>query len=401
MRKNFQIYALLGSSLSELGYNCAMRSDELPKPTFVDTPEKLEKMIPALMNAPVVAVDTESNSLYAYQERVCLIQFSIPNHDFLVDTLALDDLSSLAALFSSREIEKIFHAAEYDIIMLNQDFEFEFNNLFDTMVAARILGWKAVGLGSILQAQFGIQVEKKYQRADWGKRPLPIDMLVYAQLDTHYLIALQELIKAELEKAGRLPIAEEDFKRACHVNSSHQERNNADCWRINGVRDLEPQKRAVLQEICKYRDQMACSLDRPLFKVISNNAIYNIAEACPRSMYELESVKGVSTKQARWLGRGLLAAVQQGLKTEQPPKLPRKPRPSEAYLLRVDKLRQWRKNKGRTMGVESDVVLPKDLLYEFAETNPQTFDQVSVIMEEVPWRLEHFGDQIYQLLKTR
>jgi ribonuclease D len=144
---------------------------------------------------------------------------------------------------------------------------------------------------------------------------------------------------------------------------------------------------------------MAQSLNRPLFKVINNNTLYHIAEACPRSMHELEMVKGLSRKQARWLGRGLLAAVQRGLKAEKPPKAPRKPRPSDAYLLRVDKLRQWRKNTGRAMGVESDVVLPKDLLYEFAEINPKTFDQVSEIMSDVPWRLDRFGKQIFDLLK--
>jgi ribonuclease D len=377
-----------------------MRSDGLPKPTFVYTPEKLKKMIQALIKEPVIAVDTESNSLFAYRERVCLIQFSIPNRDYLVDPFALEDLSSLAPVFASQRIEKIFHAAEYDIIILHHDFEFEFSNLFDTMVAARILGWKAVGLGSILKDQFGIQVEKKYQRANWGKRPLTKDMLTYAQLDTHYLIALRGRIKSELDKAGRWPLAEEDFKRACHVNSSHQERDGADCWRINGARDLPPHKQAVLHEICKYRDQVARSMDRPLFKVISNNTLYNIAEACPRSMRELEAVDGLSHKQARWLGRGLLAAVQDGLNAGHPPKLPHKPRPSDAYLLRVDKLRQWRKKKARSMGVESDVVLPKGLLYQLAEDNPHSLNQFDKILESVPWRREQFGDQIFKLLKS-
>jgi len=375
-----------------------MRAPVLPKPTFVDTPNELDRMIPDLMKEPVVSVDTESNSLYAYQERVCLIQFSTPNKDYLMDPLALADLSALGPLFASPKIEKIFHAAEYDLIMLDRDFGFELNNLFDTMVAARILGWKAVGLGSILKDQFNIQVQKKFQRANWGRRPLPNEMLSYAQLDTHYLITLRARIKAELEDAGRWPLAKEDFERGCRVHPSHHERNGANCWRVNGARDLEPRQLAVLQEICVYRDQIAHSTDRPLFKVINNSTLYNIAEACPTSTRALEAVNGLSHKQVRWLGRGLLAAVQRGLKAEQTPKLPRKPRPSDAYLLRVDKLRQWRKNTARAMGVESDVVLPKDLLYEFAEINPKTFDQVAEIMTTVPWRLAHFGDQIFDLL---
>jgi ribonuclease D len=375
-----------------------MRTPELPKPTFVDTPNKLDEMISDLMVEPIVAVDTESNSLYAYHERVCLIQFSIPERDFLVDPLTVVDLSALRPLFTSPKIEKIFHAAEYDLIMLDQDFGFELNNLFDTMVAARILGWKAVGLGSILQDQFDIRVQKKYQRANWGRRPLPDEMLTYAQLDTHYLIPLRIRIKDELEKAGRWSLAQEDFERGCQVNNNHNHRDSADCWRINGARDLRPQQLAVLQELCEYRDQIAQSTDRPLFKVINNSTLYNIAETCPRSTSELEAVKGLSHKQVRWLGRGLLSAVQRGLEAKQTPKIPHKPRPSDAYLLRVDKLRQWRKNTGRTMGVESDVVLPKDLLYEFAEANPKSFDQVAEIMSEVPWRLARFGDQILNLL---
>ena len=375
-----------------------MRTPELPKPTFVNSPKKLDEMISDLMKEPIVAVDTESNSLYAYQERVCLIQFSIPERDFLVDPLSVPDLSALGPLFASPEIEKIFHAAEYDLIMLDQDFGFELNNLFDTMVAARILGWKAVGLGSILQDQFGIQVQKKYQRANWGRRPLPDEMLTYAQLDTHYLIPLRKRIKDELEKAGRWSLAQEDFERGCQVNSNHNHRDSADCWRINGARDLGAQQLAVLQELCEYRDQIAQSSDRPLFKVINNSTLYNIAEACPRSTSELEAVQGLSHKQVRWLGRGLLSAVQRGVDAKQTPKIPYKPRPSDAYLLRVDKLRQWRKNTGRAMGVESDVVLPKDLLYVFAETNPKTIDQVSEIMSDVPWRLSQYGEQILNLL---
>jgi ribonuclease D len=193
-------------------------------------------------------------------------------------------------------------------------------------------------------------------------------------------------------------LAQEDFERGCQVNNNHNHRDSADCWRVNGARDLRPQQLAVLQELCEYRDQIAQSTDRPLFKVINNSTLYNIAEACPRSTSELEAVKGLSHKQVRWLGRGLLSAVQRGVEARQTPKIPYKPRPSDAYLLRVDKLRQWRKNTGRAMGVESDVVLPKDLLYVFAETNPKTIDQVSEIMSEVPWRLSQYGEQILNLL---
>jgi ribosomal protein S18 acetylase RimI-like enzyme len=170
-----------------LGYNCTMRLDQLPKPIFVDCPEALHRMIDDLAGQSIIAVDTEANSLFAYRERVCLIQFSTSESDYLLDTLALDDLSSLAPIFSNPCIEKVFHAAEYDILILRHDFDFSFARIFDTMVAARILGWDAVGLGALLQSEFSIHANKKYQRANWGMRPLPQDMLTYAQMDTHFL----------------------------------------------------------------------------------------------------------------------------------------------------------------------------------------------------------------------
>ncbi len=137
-----------------------------------------------LQRHPIIAVDTESNSLYAYRERVCLIQFSTPLADTLVDPLALDDLTPLAPIFADPKIEKVFHAAEYDLICLKRDFGFEFANLFDTLVAARILGRKHVGLGAILAAEFNVEQDKRFQRANWGARPLPPDHLFYAVQDT-------------------------------------------------------------------------------------------------------------------------------------------------------------------------------------------------------------------------
>src|SRR5450756_1232142 len=126
-----------------------MQESGLPDPIWVDNAAQLEAMLQALLAQPIVAVDTESNSLYAYRERVCLIQFSIPKEDYLVDPLAGLDLSPLGTLFANLQIEKIFHAAEYDVICLRRDFGFTFTNLFDTMIAGRVLGRTAVGLASM------------------------------------------------------------------------------------------------------------------------------------------------------------------------------------------------------------------------------------------------------------
>ena len=216
-----------------------MSLNHLPDPILVRTQRDLHELIATLTKQRVIAVDTEANSLFAYKERVCLIQFSVPDNDYLVDPLEIGDISPLGAIFSSPKIEKIFHAAEYDIIVLKQDFQFEFQKLFDTMLAARILGWKSFGLSSILKSEFGISVNKKYQRANWGRRPIPTEMLAYAQVDTHYLIPLRERMKSELVSVNRWDLAQEDFHRLCHVSPNQDSKKGVDPWRINGARDLE------------------------------------------------------------------------------------------------------------------------------------------------------------------
>ena len=160
--------------------------------TLADTPKTLAKVAAWLEKCSEVAVDTESNSLYVYYEQVCLLQASSEENHAILDTLALKDLSSIAPIFSSKSILKVFHASEYDIMCLKRDFGFEFNHIFDTMIAARILGRKEVGLAAMLESELGIRLEKKYQKANWGIRPIPEDMLKYAIHDTDYLIELKD-----------------------------------------------------------------------------------------------------------------------------------------------------------------------------------------------------------------
>lgn len=390
---------MFSKSSVEVRYNCAMPNHKLPEPILVKKSADLERLTQKLSKQPLIAVDTEANSLYAYQERVCLIQFSIPGFDYLLDPLSVQDLSPLSPIFKNPKIEKIFHAAEYDLILLKHDFGFYFNGIFDTMLAARILGWKSLGLSSILKTQFDVDVNKKYQRANWGRRPLPREMLTYAQLDTHYLIPIRNQLKSELRAKGRWELASEDFLRITRVNPTDHQRKNNTCWRIHGVRDLIPKQISVLQELCKFRDKFAKSLDRPLFKVINDKTLLNIAVTCPKSLDELEQVTGVSKKQVNWFGDEILRAIKDG-KKKAPPKLPQKPRLSDRHLARIDALRGWRKLTARKMRVESDVILPKDLLNELAEKNPKTQKEFNRIMKSIPWRLDRFGQEIFDLLKT-
>ncbi len=374
-----------------------MKNADATAPTLVVEARQLEDVTARLASEAVIAVDTESNSLYAYQERVCLIQLSVPDADYLVDPLAIRDLSPLHPLFADPEIEKVFHAAEYDLIGLWRDFGFDFANLFDTMVAARILGRSAVGLGSLLKSEFGFHHAKRHQRANWGKRPLPDHLLEYARLDTHFLIPLRHRFYEALQASGRWDLASEDFARACRVKSPANNARGPECWRISGAYELSGQQAAVLQELCRYRRQVAERMDRPLFKILRDDTLLNIARQTPKSGRDLSEVPGLRPRQIRKHREGLLAAVDRGLKGR-PLRPPANHRPSEDFLERFDKLRKWRKSRARRMGVESDVVLPRDLLFAVARGAPRRRAELAKILDEVPARMRRFGDGILAVL---
>ncbi len=386
-----------------------MKATALAAPILITRPDDLRKLVNRLAQLSIVAVDTESNSLFAYREQVCLVQFSTGEADYLVDPLALGDLSPLGPIFSSPQIEKVFHAAEYDVLCLRRDYGFEFARLFDTMVASRILGREAVGLGSMLQEMFNVRVDKRFQRADWGERPLPKDALDYARMDTHYLIELRHRLRAELEQYNLLALAEEDFARLANYKADENGASNgtlangdpaAVCWRISGAYDLQPQQAAVLLELCRYREKSAQAANRPRFKVIGDQTLKAIAEQTPTRLEDLQHVPGMTSGQVRRHGKHLLEAVQYGLQSD-PFYPPRNPRPNERYLHRMEALRHWRKEAADKMGVQSDVILPRDLLHSLAENAPQDKAALAALLWEVPWRLERFGAQILDILNER
>lgn len=375
-----------------------MQPELLDAPVWVDRPAALRRVVSEMAGEPLLAVDTESNSLYAYQEQVCLIQVSTPRTDYLIDPLAISDLSSLGPLFSNPSTETIFHACEYDLICLTRDFGFTFSNLFDTMHAARLLGRTAFGLGPLLESEFGLSLDKHYQRANWGQRPLKPAMLAYARLDSHYLIPLRAKLKDELQEVGRWELAQEDFRRMRNVTLPEEPTVAGSCWRISGAQDLTPEQAAVLQSLCAYRDQQARYANLPPFKVLPNEALLAVAQNRCTRVEDLAGLPGLSPKLILRHGQGLLQAAARGRKSP-PLTRPRPLRRSEACLRRLDALRTWRKEAAKTMGVESDVVLPKDTMEQIADANPRTLEQLAAVMADLPWRLEHFGPQIMKALK--
>jgi len=365
---------------------------EIAAPVWIDTPDALVGMCNDLLKENKVAVDTESNSLHAYQERVCLIQFSNLQTDYLVDPLALTDLSPLAPIFSSPEIVKVFHAAEYDLICLKRDYHFQFQNIFDTMLAARILSYPAFGLGAILENKFGIVLDKRYQKADWAKRPMSAAMLSYARMDTHFLVKLMDMMVNELTAKQLEGLAAEDFNRISRVNGVPQDTELESLWKISGAHYLNPKQAAVLRELVNFRNKEAKRRNQPSFKVIHNDLLLQIADACPETREALQ-ICGVNTNSLSRYGNELITAVKTGLQKE--PLYPPKVRKCDQELkARIENLKSWRKQTAAQYKVESDVILPRDLLVDIAEKHPATLNELSELMHFFPWRFQQFGSMI-------
>jgi ribonuclease D len=362
-------------------------------PELVQEGRRLDRLVEELSRQRRIAVDTESNSLHAYRERVCLIQFSTEKRDYVVDPLALDDMSPLGPIFASPEIEKIFHAAEYDILCLRRDFDYSIVHIFDTMQADRILGRKQAGLDRLLDEKFGVIHNKRFQKADWGVRPLSEEMLLYAASDTHYLIPVRDLLEAELQSEQLLDLAMEDFAVACS-GTAPKPRSESPAWvRFRARRDLNPREMAVAQELLMWREAVAARLDRPPFRVLDDTTLAELARVQPATAEALRSA-GLGTRQIERWGKEILRAVARG--TERPPvKRAASPSPGRPYLRRLERLKQWRKKSATEMGVESDVVLPRSLLLALAEGGPEA---LQTVMSSSPWRWQRFGEQIAHVI---
>ncbi|WP_345298071.1 HRDC domain-containing protein [Candidatus Villigracilis affinis] len=374
-------------------------SNVLPPPIWVNTKQVLQKMMDDLVTQSRVAVDTESNSLHAFREQVCLIQITSSHTDYLIDPLELRDLKLLAPIFSNPRIEKVFHAAEYDLICLRRDFGFSFANLFDTMHAARVLGYPAVGLDRLLGDKFNVQMDKRHQKANWAARPLSKEQIHYARLDTHYLFNLRDALEQELREKNRWEFAKDDFMRACLLDEVKQKTNGESWERFSGRKDLSLRELTVMAHLCKWREKEAEKLNRPLYKVIMDDTLITLSKNQAQQKVDL-SAAGLSEKQIHLWGDAVLTAIRQGVSA---PLVERRQveAKNDAFLRRLEKLKLWRKSAGQEMGVESDVVLPKPYLSALAENPPKDADELAAMMKDTPSRVEKYGPQILKVLGGR
>lgn len=367
--------------------------------TLITTQSAWQACLDHLLQQSRLAIDLEANSMHAYREEICLIQISTETRDFIVDPLANIDLTPMEGLLGDTAVEKVFHAAEYDLILMTRQFGWELNNLFDTMWAARILGYPRYGLASLLEEFYDVQLDKRYQKANWCKRPLSDEHLEYAQHDTHHLLRLRDKLANELEQAERMEEAKLIFAEQTQVKLPDTDFDPDGFWSLRGVQDLSNRQLAVLKALYNYRDQQASQRDQPLFKIMGDRTLVEIARRIPQNSGQLEAIRGMSKGQMRRYGRQLLEIVQRAKHAPTPTPPKRSKRPPEEVINRYERLHLWRKLRAQARGVESDVIISRDALWAIAAKNPQSLDALVEIPMVGALRGELYGDEILTTLQ--
>lgn len=373
----------------------------LPRYQLIRTRSAWDRCLQRLRREARIAVDLEANSMYAYREQICLVQVSISRQDFIIDPLGEFDLEPFGELIEDAGIEKVFHAAEYDLMLMKREFGWQLNNLFDTQWAARILGVERVGLANVLKDVFGVTLNKRFQRANWCRRPLSGEQLAYAQADTHFLLRLRDHFAEALQKAGRWEEAQEIFSDQRRVQLPDLSFDANDFWNISGANRLSPQGKAVLKALNIYRDAEARHRDQPHFKVLQDRTLLELAQKQPESKEELSHIHGMSKGQIRRYGDNLLRLIAENRENPAPRRPRRQSRPPEEVVNRYEQLHNWRKERGLARGVESDVILSRETLWDLAHANPHSLAELKEIDSLGPWRREAYGKEIIRVLNGR
>ncbi|MEQ8672038.1 MAG: HRDC domain-containing protein [Aggregatilineales bacterium] len=377
-----------------------MSKTPLPRATYIKTTEDLKALAKTLSRESLLAIDTEANSMHAYQEQVCLVQISSRSADYIIDPLEVTDMSPLASLMASGDIEKIFHAAEYDVMIMKRDFGYEFCNIFDTMIAARIVGYEAFGLGSLLKHHLGVKADKSHQRDNWGLRPLAQGSLRYAQMDTHYLPTLRDILNEELKAGGHLPEAHETFRELESLPAANGRSFDPEgYWKLGIPRTLKHTQMKILRELYLMRDEFARDRDRPSFKVIDNKVLVDIAENAPHTLRDLRKIHGMTNSQIRRYGNRIIDAVRNGEIADHLPTPPHHHPPAPEITERYIALHQWRKERAIKRGVESDIIVSKQTLWDLAYQVPESIEALSEIRGLGPWRLKTYGAELLVLMQ--
>ncbi|MCY4466151.1 MAG: HRDC domain-containing protein [Chloroflexi bacterium] len=369
--------------------------------TYIEDRQSLDGAVGRLAAQSRLAVDTESNSMYAYRGRTCLVQISTADEDLLIDPLAIDDIGALGGILADPAIEKVFHAAEYDLICLKRDFDFDVCGIFDTMAAARVCGYTRIGLGNMLSDLLDVPHSKKHQTDDWARRPLPASYRRYAQMDTHYLLRLRDCLYAELAAADKLDEAREYFDDVTRFELKSLDFDPDGFWTLSRPGALDKRQMAALRELYILRDELAQARDEPPGRMMSNKALLQIAKSLPRRPSELEGMRGLPRWLVRRHGHEVIEAVKHGAESRLPLAPPRQPRIPNHIAERYNALMTWRRQTAQARGVESDVIISKDALWQIARRKPGTVDDLRGIDGLGPWRRGEYGKALLRVINGR
>jgi ribonuclease D len=361
-------------------------------------------MMESLQSASRLAIDMEADSLYHYFEKVCLIQISSDTDTYILDPLALNVIGDLAPLIADPSVEKVFHAAGYDVFCLRRDYGFTFANIFDTHIAAQLLGYEFLGLSALMEKILGIYHSKRRQRDDWSHRPLVAEQLEYAAMDTHHLLRMRDVLEEELRQCGRLDWAREEFAFAAANEKPVKEFDTEGFRRIKGNRELEVQDQVVLRALYLFRDAAARKLDVPPFKVMNNSVLLDLAKRPPKSIQEMFDRPGVSYRVARKFGNDILNTIAEARQQDPsildlPARGNGKP-PNRTARNLMESLKQWRVEKSKELNLPVGVVFPANLLENLAVLPPMDLDGFLNMPGMRQWRVREFGPEILQLLQS-
>ncbi len=381
-----------------------MQPEQIPDYQVITTEDRLAELAGELEHEEVLGVDLEADSMFHFQEKVCLVQLATARRHVVLDTLALPDLSPLKPVFRNARVRKIFHGADYDVRSLFRDFDIRITHLFDTQLACRFLGYRETGLNAVLHTLFSVSLDKKYQRKDWSRRPLPRQMLDYAVADARYLPPLAERLTAALQEKGRTAWVDEECRILSKVRPGTADGNPL-FLSCKGAGRLDPKSLAVLEELLLLRRRIAREKDRPVFKVVNAESLLALAQAKPADRAGLEKSGALSPLQIERYGEGILAAVQSALHLPpgQWPRYPRQrsasPSVSAAASERIQTLRRWREAAARRLEIEPALVCSRAAMMAVAVRRPARPEELADVAELRNWQRKAFGKEIIAALR--
>ena len=339
---------------------------------------QLNELLPRLGSAARVALDTEADSLHCYREKLCLVQMSIPDGDFIVDPLADIDLASLRQVLADKEI--VLHGADYDLRLLRRNLNFAPKEIFDTVIAARLIGLREFSLAALVKRYFDIELVKGSQKANWAQRPLSKKMMEYATNDTRYLLPMAERLENELQSRGRMEWFRQSCQRALEQAAIDRERDVDEAWRISGAGALRGRASAVLRELWNWREKEAEAVDRPPFHILQNRELLHSAERFAHG--ETPDYRHFSDRRRRYFRE----AAKRGLSLPEKdwPVRPKRlgTRPTPEMVKRTEKLRQNRDHAAKELHIEASFIAPRAALETIAG------DQSRATELLVPWQRE-------------